>query len=428
MNRVTTINLNGRAYQLEEGGENVLRKYLETAAAKLAGNPDKDEIMADFEQAIADKFDQKLNGHKNVVSEKEIEEIIAAMGPVEGEAAAGADGGASENSTGSAAAGSFAGSGSSGNPGAPKRLFRIPQGEWIMGVCTGLAAYFNIDLALVRILFVLITALSHGVGVIAYIILAIVMPPAKTEEEFWRAHGWTTRPPFNAHDFIEQAKMKYADLQKMHEEHKAQVAAARAAGVDVKEATKGSREEMKAWGKKMKAEMRAKKQQMKHEWRAHRYDYQYGYNGAMGGPNSSGPGDDFRYRQYGAGYNVSRGIYGFFAVIISLVLLAAGIVWAIGLAQVIAHGTFFGYALGAGQPLWVSIVFLCAAFYVVSLPFRLLLERAWGHVRYRSAWSEFSHVLVFLAVCAVLIYTGRELFPQVNEIWNNTLVALSVKH
>src|SRR5271170_3277216 len=83
MNKVTTINLNGRAYSLEERGFDALRNYLETAGAKLNGNPDKDEIMADFEQAIADKCDQKLSPAKNVISEKEIEEIISAMGPVD---------------------------------------------------------------------------------------------------------------------------------------------------------------------------------------------------------------------------------------------------------------------------------------------------------------------------------------------------------
>ena len=55
MNKVVTINLNGRAYQLEEAGYDHLRTYLAHAAKQLADDPDKDEIMADFEQAIADK-------------------------------------------------------------------------------------------------------------------------------------------------------------------------------------------------------------------------------------------------------------------------------------------------------------------------------------------------------------------------------------
>ena len=54
MNKVITINLNGVAYQLEEGGYDALRAYLDHAARRLEGNPDKDEIMTDIEQAIAE--------------------------------------------------------------------------------------------------------------------------------------------------------------------------------------------------------------------------------------------------------------------------------------------------------------------------------------------------------------------------------------
>ena len=56
MNKVITINLNGNAYQLEEDGFEALRTYLESAARRLEGNPDKAEIIADIEQSIGDKF------------------------------------------------------------------------------------------------------------------------------------------------------------------------------------------------------------------------------------------------------------------------------------------------------------------------------------------------------------------------------------
>jgi phage shock protein PspC (stress-responsive transcriptional regulator) len=424
MNKVTTINLNGRAYQLEEGGEQVLRRYLETAAAKLAGNPDKDEIMADFEQAIADKFDQKLNGHKNVVTEREIEEIIAAMGPVD---AAGAEAEAEANAGAGYGTGAASGSSnpdgksSTGNPGAPKRLYRIPGGEWIMGVCNGLAAYFNVDVTLMRIIWILLAFITHGFWIAAYIVLAIVMPPAKTEEEYMQAHGWTNRPPFNAHDFIEETKKKYAELQKMHEEHKAQVAAAKAVGGDINTAVKGTKEEMKAWAKKMKMEMKQKKQQMKHEWRQERREWHHDWQQNRGDERNA------YMNNTGAGYDISRAIYGFFAVIVSIVLLALAVAWFITLITFIKYGTVFGYVIGIGQPLWIGIVFLCAAFYIITIPFRLLLQRAWGHARYRSGWQEFGQAIVFIIVCGVFIYTARELFPQVNDFWNANMAWLGMR-
>jgi len=55
MQKVTSVNLNGNAYQLEEDAYEALQTYLEQARKKLADNPDKVEIMQDFAQAIAEK-------------------------------------------------------------------------------------------------------------------------------------------------------------------------------------------------------------------------------------------------------------------------------------------------------------------------------------------------------------------------------------
>src|SRR5690242_987067 len=83
MNKVITINLNGNAYQLEEAGYEALRDYLDRAARQLKDNPDRDEIMADIEQAIADKCRAVLSAYRNVVSAQDIKTIIAEMGPVD---------------------------------------------------------------------------------------------------------------------------------------------------------------------------------------------------------------------------------------------------------------------------------------------------------------------------------------------------------
>lgn len=56
-----------------------------------------------------------------------------------------------------------------------KRLYRSRTDRMIWGVCGGLAKYFNVDPTLVRVVFVLL-ALMSGFGIIAYIILAIVVP------------------------------------------------------------------------------------------------------------------------------------------------------------------------------------------------------------------------------------------------------------
>jgi phage shock protein C len=57
----------------------------------------------------------------------------------------------------------------------PRRLYRMKQNAVIAGVSAGLAEYFNIDPAIVRLIFVLATIFG-GSGIIVYIILWIILP------------------------------------------------------------------------------------------------------------------------------------------------------------------------------------------------------------------------------------------------------------
>jgi phage shock protein C len=55
------------------------------------------------------------------------------------------------------------------------RLVRPRAGRKIAGVCHGFAEYFDVDLSLVRVVW-LITAFMTGFGFLAYLIAWIVMP------------------------------------------------------------------------------------------------------------------------------------------------------------------------------------------------------------------------------------------------------------
>lgn len=56
-----------------------------------------------------------------------------------------------------------------------KRLYKSEDDVMIAGVCGGIAEYCNIDPTIIRILWVVIS-LSCGVGIVLYIIMAIVVP------------------------------------------------------------------------------------------------------------------------------------------------------------------------------------------------------------------------------------------------------------
>ena len=57
-----------------------------------------------------------------------------------------------------------------------KALTRSKSNRMIAGVCAGLADYLNVDPTVIRLLFVLGFFAIHGGLVIAYIIMAIVIP------------------------------------------------------------------------------------------------------------------------------------------------------------------------------------------------------------------------------------------------------------
>jgi len=57
-----------------------------------------------------------------------------------------------------------------------KKLYRLPEEGKIAGVCAGLAEYLELDVTLVRLVFVILTLASGGFGIVVYIILALVMP------------------------------------------------------------------------------------------------------------------------------------------------------------------------------------------------------------------------------------------------------------
>ena len=59
----------------------------------------------------------------------------------------------------------------------PKKLYRIEQGAKLLGVCGGIAEYFNIDANLVRLIWVVLSLLTVVVtGVVLYLIAALLLP------------------------------------------------------------------------------------------------------------------------------------------------------------------------------------------------------------------------------------------------------------
>lgn len=61
-----------------------------------------------------------------------------------------------------------------------KKLYKVEEGKMLCGVCGGIAEYFGIDPTLVRVGWVVLT-LCASLGLWAYIICALIMPPKPVE-------------------------------------------------------------------------------------------------------------------------------------------------------------------------------------------------------------------------------------------------------
>ncbi len=186
MKKNISINLQGIIFYIEEDGYEQLSRYLASIRKYFSTYEGHEEIVADIEYRIAEIFSSRLSPAKQVITQEDIQYLIARMGnvtdfelqdEVEEEAAYTSGAGAA---TGGAAAG--AGAAAYAAPGA-RRLYRDINRKVIGGVCAGIANYLNIDIVWIRLFFILLVVLgivsagvSAATGIIIYVVLWIAMP------------------------------------------------------------------------------------------------------------------------------------------------------------------------------------------------------------------------------------------------------------
>jgi phage shock protein PspC (stress-responsive transcriptional regulator) len=343
MNRVITINLNGNAYQLDENAFDVLRAYLDAAGTALSANPDKLEIMTDLEQAIAEKCRRFLSPHKTVLLKAEIDQIILEMGPVEGgqpTAARASDGGKqSDPKEGTA----------------PKRLYRINEGAMLGGICTGLAAYFGIDVTIVRVLWVIAAFLTSGIAIVIYLVMMIVIPEAHTSDEHAAAHG----QPFNAQEIVDRAT-KFA---------------------------KGGEKWQRRW--------KRRERRFRRDWRS-----------AM---------DEQPWRAHDIPGAILAGVMVPVFMVINLGLFV--VLWLV-VHALATTGGIAGWMIPPEMPFWLAILLLIIVFGVVTSPLsaaRVISQRAYGHYPTFAVWNG----VVWLTVLVLLAWFGSQHTPEIRDFIQN---------
>lgn len=162
MKKTFTINISGTVFHIEEDAYEVLQRYLINLKNHFGLDEEGKEIISDIEARIAEIFSSKRTGEKKVITVAWVNEVIETMGTPEDFAE---EEGEDEESIVMEAK-------------RKRRLYRDPDHRVIGGVCGGLAAYFNMDPVILRIIFVVLFFATSGTGLLAYLILWIAVPKA----------------------------------------------------------------------------------------------------------------------------------------------------------------------------------------------------------------------------------------------------------
>lgn len=174
MKKTISVNLKGIHFNMEEDAYQMLQDYLNKLKSHFGSDPAQNETLDDIEYRIAELCSAKLSENKSVIELSDIEEIIRIMGKPEDYYE---EPESESNQTRH-----------SPEPPIEKRLFRDQQRAAIAGVCAGIANYLNIDVVIVRAIFV-IMFLTVGFGIPLYIILWIIIPRAKSSIDRLRMRG-----------------------------------------------------------------------------------------------------------------------------------------------------------------------------------------------------------------------------------------------
>jgi phage shock protein PspC (stress-responsive transcriptional regulator) len=176
MKKTVKINLSVIVFNLDEDAYQELKNYLDSIISRFRDMEEGNEIIADIESRIAEIFQTKINEKKQVITIRDVNDVIAIMGRPE-------DFYDSETMEGEPSTGKEEYSWKR-----HRRLYRDPDNAILGGVAAGLAAYFGIEAWIIRLLLVILT-FPLQVILIVYIILWIVVPKAETAAQKLEMRG-----------------------------------------------------------------------------------------------------------------------------------------------------------------------------------------------------------------------------------------------
>ena len=163
MKRTLTINISGTVFHIEEDAYEALQKYMVLLKNYFGKDDDGKEIFADIEARIAEIFTEKSGKKNQAITLEWVEELIETLGTPENFSE---EAGEEEPLA--------------GDKSRKRKLYRDPEQTIIAGVCGGLAAYFDMDPVVIRLIVVLLALFTSGAGLLVYLLLWVIVPKAVT--------------------------------------------------------------------------------------------------------------------------------------------------------------------------------------------------------------------------------------------------------
>jgi phage shock protein PspC (stress-responsive transcriptional regulator) len=176
MKKTINITLNGLVFSLEEDAYEKLKAYLDSIEAHYDNKIEAQEIIADIESSIGEKFSEKTSSEREAISAQDVDEVIRIMGTVE------------EITQDDQPSGKRTEYKHRDASSTRKKLYRDTDDVVIAGVASGIAAYFGIDPLIVRILFIL-GFFANGFSLVVYLVLWVALPKAETSAQKLEMQG-----------------------------------------------------------------------------------------------------------------------------------------------------------------------------------------------------------------------------------------------
>lgn len=201
MKKSFNVNLGGRIFQIDEDAYEKLNDYLVSLRTCFMNNECGEEIAADIEARLGELFEERVGDGTRIITISLVNEMIARMGNPESilEDEPERENGDGDNSTSNSGETKKEDATSSAEEyirrmSMGKKLFRDGDNKLIAGVISGLAAYLNVSVILLRVIAVILCFITTFWAFLIYLVMWAVVPLAITTTDKLRMQGVEPTP------------------------------------------------------------------------------------------------------------------------------------------------------------------------------------------------------------------------------------------